>query len=604
MWWLVAGCIEFGIFSDGKSDGEDTSPPPDPPEELCNGLDDDGDGGVDEGFPDADHNGRVDCLDETCEVEVAGAAQGAPDPACELVSPVADAWTLAELWSFAAPAAAPGAIYAVGQPAFAGGVVYAVLHDEAGAGWLVAVDGATGLERWSVAGFDGLAGVAAGEVDGQPGREILSFAADGTVLALDEAGALRWQSAAAAPAAEEGWQLLLTDLDGDGVVEVVADVLVLDGRDGHLLATLPVDTTTHGHRCPAVGDTDRDGTEEIYMAGRAFAPSGEELWYSGEGVEDTVWSLLLQLDGDPEGEVMTLGANLVLSDTDGTTLLRSPTFARNASSGPCVGDFDGDGATEFVYAGYDGLYERDLDLRNVWEADVQMFTGTAACVGYDLDGDGALEVVIKDELALQIFSGRTGEVLARVEHPSRVVFASPLVADLDGDGDVELVEVSTDGKPLRAWTHDGEGWPAVTPDWPVFDYDTRNVDAAGVVSLARPWERVNGVRGVPTNAHMAPAPDLAVELSDACVADCTYGPSRVVVQVRNEGAAAVESASLEVRLDGALLHEEMLGPIPAGATLDGILIETAAVGVFTATVGGPAECDPDDDVATWDPGCG
>ena len=125
-----------------------------------------------------------------------------------------------------------------------------------------------------------------------------------------------------------------------------------------------------------------------------------------------MWSALVQLDADDEAEVITLGANLVLSDDDGTTLIRSPTFARNWSGGPCVGDFDGDGQPELAYGAYDGFYVWDVDVRNVWYApiDVANYAGQAACAGYDLDADGALEVLYADEHAFRIHDGRTGAV--------------------------------------------------------------------------------------------------------------------------------------------------------------------------------------------------
>jgi hypothetical protein len=88
---LLLGCVENGVNSVDKSpatfdtgDAPDTppvdtatkeSPPPDsggtvapPPEEVCDGDDDDGDGAIDEDFPDTDADGTADCVDvEECD---------------------------------------------------------------------------------------------------------------------------------------------------------------------------------------------------------------------------------------------------------------------------------------------------------------------------------------------------------------------------------------------------------------------------------------------------------------------------------------------------------------------------------------------------------
>ena len=76
-YWLLTGCVENNLnkadqdpaaFDSSNSTIVDTSTTDTAlPPEACNGLDDNGDGSVDEGFPDDDGNGRADCLDLTCD---------------------------------------------------------------------------------------------------------------------------------------------------------------------------------------------------------------------------------------------------------------------------------------------------------------------------------------------------------------------------------------------------------------------------------------------------------------------------------------------------------------------------------------------------------
>ena len=173
----LAACIENGLFAPEKDDTAvvvDSDPPGDdtatsPPEELCNGTDDDGDGAVDEGFPDADGNGRVDCLDGECGLLPASAGTCTVAEVCEVVSPVPDAWVVRTLWEFAGPTVAPDATSSITQPLIvhlydddgSGGIdsadgaqVVTIVSDPAGAAWLVVIDGAasdTGrLNGWTL----------------------------------------------------------------------------------------------------------------------------------------------------------------------------------------------------------------------------------------------------------------------------------------------------------------------------------------------------------------------------------------------------------------------------------------------------------------------
>lgn len=643
---VLPACIENGLFGHGGDDPTGhVDPPPvdtgDPaPVEDCNGLDDDGDGEVDEGFPDDDENGRADCLDGECGLVPAPAGACATDDACSVVDPVPDAWSVTTLWVFAAPAEAPDAVSSVAQPLVVrladdngdgvvdeldGMDVVTVVYDDAGTGWLVAIDGVTGVEAWAVSPVSAHTQLAAADLDGDGRVELLAYTDDGHLVAFTAEGEATWTSAEATAPAEDGWHVVVADLDADGSPEVIADTLILDGRTGAVLAALPVDTAVHQHRAPFVGDIDQDGEQEILEAGRVFDRTGVERWYSGEGVEDGVWAALIQLDTDDAAEVITLGANLVLSDDDGTTLTRSPTFARNWSSGPCVGDFDGDGGPELAYAAYDGFYVRDPDVRNVWYApiDVTNHAGQAGCIGYDLDADDALEVLYADEHAFWIFDGRTGAVRFTDEanYESVATYASPAAGDLDGDGDIEVVVVSSDpalGHSVVAYTHAGEGWPATRSTWPVMDYDAWNVGADGSVPAipAASWLNGTGVRTTPTNARYVDGADLGVVIDAVCTWDCTYGPVQVSAHVTNAGLVdAPAGATLAVyAVDGdvrRLVASTTLAEIPPGAALEGVLFDLAASDVGTNGLvlvidDGDAipECDENNNEAADTDGCG
>jgi hypothetical protein len=70
-------------------------------------------------------------------------------------------------------------------------------------------------------------------------------------------------------------------------------------------------------------------------------------------------------------------------------------------------------------------------------------TGTAGSTVFDFDADGSAEVVYADECHLRIHDGSNGELLWSTENTSRTLFEAPVVADVDRDGNAELVVVSS-----------------------------------------------------------------------------------------------------------------------------------------------------------------
>ena len=69
-------------------------------------------------------------------------------------------------------------------------------------------------------------------------------------------------------------------------------------------------------------------------------------------------------------------------------------------------------------------------------------TGPSA---FDFDGDGALEVVYADAVNLHILDGRTGAIRFITELGNVTAYEAAIPVDVDGDGNVEVVAVSSFG---------------------------------------------------------------------------------------------------------------------------------------------------------------
>ena len=656
---LHAGCsVESNLSSKpteahvetGEVDSErpedtavDTDPPP-PPEEVCNGADDDGDGAVDEGFPDDDGNGRVDCLDATCPALTVGTAGALPIvEACEgePYGPVAAPWRVRTLWTFDRVPGTEEGVSSWSMPAVVhlddddgDGVVGRgdtpevafVVLDGWTATYVVVLDGATGAVRWTWAGPDGWAGVIAADVDADGVSELLTFDLGLHVVALRADGSELWRSSDV-PSTPEYSAMAVADLEGDGTVEVLADDLILEGATGATRAHIGLHPRWT-YRMPSAADTDLDGVQEIHLAGKRYAPDGTLLWDSRETGGYGMWPVIVNADGDPEAEVGWLGDFWTLWDDDGTLLYRVDTtyetgFGRTLAhpGPPCAADFDGDGVTEVAWGSQYDFMAYELDGTPMWSAPMSDFTGLAGCSAWDVDGDGAMEILFADEQSFTIFDGRTGLMRwSTMDHYSVTIFEYPTVADVDGDGHGEILVSGIGGYgpfvPLRVYAHDGPGWSPAGSAWPIHDFAVTNAAPDGAVP-ARPdpwWLTHNTFRA--RLAVDSPAyADLVPSFTDVCVADCAYGPVAVAVSVGNQGGVDVPAGAtlaLYAEDEGGsrLLRTVALPEVPAGTLLEGQTLELAPgeVGTrgFRLVVNDPAtraryvhECDVTNNVARW-----
>lgn len=495
------------------------------------------------------------------------------------------------------------------------------------------------LSALSIGGYAPFAssGVALGDIDADGVVEIVLYSADGRVLAAHADGTLLWASEARSGDWLSYGYPSLADLDGDGLAEVVAGRVILD----HTGVVVGVGAYGYGgsYSIPVVADLDLDGQQEVIVGNAAYRRDGSAIW--SNSLPDG-WPAVGDFDHDGRGEVVTVyGGSVYLSDDDGT-LLWGPMGVPGGGGGPpTVADFDGDGEPEVGVAGLSGYAVYDTDGSTLWTAATtdasSAQTGSAV---FDFEGDGAAEVVYADELVLWVYDGATGAPLvADDRHSSWTLFEYPVIADVDADGDAEIVLASNDsiGEGWQGVTVLGAGeggaWAPTTPTWNEHGYSISNIedDLSIPAHPTMNWLsghnsfRAGGLR----DGVGIPAIDLLATLSDACwVCEDEAGNSVVELAVRvgNQGTGPAGESALSIYLheengDVTLLGVETMPAVEAGAespalTLRYTLPPAAAVREVSVRVDDPGtvaagpttglleECDEENNrVSTAPEGC-
>jgi len=318
--------------------------------------------------------------------------------------------------------------------------------------------------------------------------------------------------------------LVIADLDNDGNFEVVFGgwdhhIYVRQAGDGSLAGSgWPIDTLDSVWSTPAVGDVDGDGFKEIFT-GSDLSRSDEHAWSFNGG---RMWGLDRRgniLPGWPRRSAQTFYSSPAVGDInndgryeivcgtgtcwrtdgrgaeatgpftgrhvfgwrlDGTALPGWPVEVGGAVfSSPALADLDGDRRLETIVGATDGrIYCLNADGSIRWrtllvDRDGRSYETLRDRRGWvlgspvvaDIDGDGDLEVLVCWSFEVVILD-HLGRLLTGANSAGRTVyltfqslFSSPSVADINGDNLLEIV--------VAGGRRDGGGalyaWPTTAP---------------------------------------------------------------------------------------------------------------------------------------------
>jgi len=321
---------------------------------------------------------------------------------------------------------------------------------------------------------------AIGDLTGDGRPEIVASLGDGgglvafTYDATTSAWAILWYSTAADGVtryliAGGGWAgPSLVDLDDDGVPEVLRGGIVLDAM-GRLIDGTSLGLHDYSQGIfPVVADVDLDGAMEFVAGDGVWGWDNTSRTWVREAYSTgatTNGHVAIADFGDfpgtmawpsstPEVAVVADGQARVQT-LDGTIVFGPVTLPGGGTGGPpTIGDFDGDGRAELAAAGARAYSVFDLDCVGtavgvcpsgstdgvLWSVASQ--DGSSNVTGssvFDFEGDGRAEAVYGDECFLRVYDGASGAVLFSQARSSCTWYENPVIADLDGDFNAEIV---------------------------------------------------------------------------------------------------------------------------------------------------------------------
>jgi CARDB len=446
-----------------------------------------------------------------------------------------------------------------------------------------------------------------------PARNGTGGANRSLIVAVDRNGALLWTShdALGAPYGIkiENAAVTLGNFDSDAMSEISIGATLIDhdglviwdqggGGNGGFVGT----NGSYAGGISVIADLDADNAPEIVTGKQAWkvawnttTPSATTVtpYWTYAGTDGYPAIADLDKNGAPEVVLVSSGKVILLNGQTGALFcavdptdalcVTTPTLraqpisipggvSANIGGPPTVADFDGDGRPEigvaggYAYSVYD-LARPTEDVSGItpaptagqpfvrWTRTTQDLSSNATGSSvFDFQGDGAAEVVYQDECNVWVYSGSDGRTQLQLPNTTGTIHEYPLVVDIDGDGNSEIVVVANDAnaagscpgqtgrKGIFVYGDANDRWVPTRKVWPQHSYHVTNATPTGNVPMmeAANWLQptLNDYRKNAQGDGVFNAPDLAIGLS-VRLDQCSNNMIVLDARITNHGALGV-----------------------------------------------------------------
>ncbi|MBE0359502.1 choice-of-anchor A family protein [Pseudoalteromonas aliena] len=282
----------------------------------------------------------------------------------------------------------------------------------------------------------------------------------------------------------------LSDINNDGIVEIITGSNVFNYDTGLLY-------TTNWSAASTAFDADNNNSQEVLAGGGLYDSNGALLWQYGTP-GSTWFSAIANLDDDLDPEIVisnpssiSNGGVLAVLEHNGNVKWQVSNGSNSGGGAQAVSSFLGKDNIGIVHAGYTAVDMYDKTGQLVWSvSNNDDWSGKVGVSAFDFNGDGIDEVLVQDHFKVRVLNGLDGSVLSSVDNSSGTLWEYPIVVDLEGDDNAELVVVSNNydsrysinnGVTVYGAADSSKPWKNATRIWNQHSFHQTNVTQDGKI---------------------------------------------------------------------------------------------------------------------------